>query len=67
MYLSIAQPEWFVPIHGEYRHMVANAELGVIMGVARDRTLICEDGDCLVLCRESLVRDGEIPAPYVIV
>jgi hypothetical protein len=37
------------------------------MGVARDRTLICEDGDCLVLCRESLVRDGEIPAPYVIV
>ena len=67
MYLSIAQPEWFVPIHGEYRHMVANAELGVIMGVARERTLICEDGDCLVLGRESLVRDGEIPAPYVIV
>ncbi len=67
MYLSIAQPEWFVPIHGEYRHMVANAELGVIMGVARDRTLICEDGDCLVLGRDSLVRDGEIPAPYVIV
>ena len=27
-YLSIAQPEWFVPIHGEFRHLVANAELG---------------------------------------
>ena len=32
-YLSIAQPEWYVPIHGEYRHLVANAKLGEIMGV----------------------------------
>ena len=24
----ITKPEWFVPIHGEYRHMVANAKLG---------------------------------------
>ena len=32
-YLSIAKPEWFVPIHGEYRHMVANAQLGELMGV----------------------------------
>ena len=32
-YLSIAQPEWYVPIHGEYRHLVANAELGEMMGV----------------------------------
>ena len=24
-YLSIAQPEWYVPVHGEYRHLVANA------------------------------------------
>ena len=27
-YLSIAQPEWYVPMHGEFRHLVANAELG---------------------------------------
>ena len=33
-YLSIVNPEWFVPIHGEYRHMVANAKLGELMGVA---------------------------------
>ena len=32
-YLSIVNPEWFVPIHGEYRHMVANARLGELMGV----------------------------------
>ena len=36
-YLSIARPEWYVPIHGEYRHMVANAKLGVVMGVPADK------------------------------
>ena len=32
-YLSIAKPEWYVPVHGEYRHLVANAALGEVMGV----------------------------------
>ncbi|MDO8362082.1 MAG: ribonuclease J, partial [Actinomycetota bacterium] len=32
-YLSITKPEWFVPIHGEYRHMVANAKLGYVMDI----------------------------------
>ncbi len=36
-YLSIARPEWYVPIHGEFRHLMANARLGETMGVARDR------------------------------
>ena len=31
--LSIARPEWFVPIHGEYRHLLAHAKLAVTMGV----------------------------------
>ena len=46
-YLSIAQPEWYVPIHGEFRHLVANARLGEVMGVPHDRVLVCEDGDVL--------------------
>ena len=48
-YLSIVQPEWFVPVHGEYRHLVANAALGRVMGLADDRVLLCEDGDVLLL------------------
>ena len=46
-YLSIARPEWYVPVHGEFRHLVANARLGELMGVPRDRVLVCEDGDAL--------------------
>ncbi|MEZ5298926.1 MAG: hypothetical protein R2697_22380 [Ilumatobacteraceae bacterium] len=38
------KPEWYVPIHGEFCHMMANGRLGEQMGMAHDRVL-CEDGD----------------------
>ncbi len=67
MYLSITNPEWFVPIHGEYRHMVANAKLGMLMGVPRDHVLLCEDGDVLELNDAGLSNVGRIPAGYLYV
>jgi ribonuclease J len=66
-YLSITNPEWFVPIHGEYRHMVANAKLGYLMGVPRDHVLVCEDGDVLELNDDELRAVGRVPAGYLYV
>ena len=66
-YLSITRPEWFVPIHGEYRHMVANAKLGYLMGVPRDHVLVCEDGDVLELDDDGLQAVGRVPAGYLYV
>lgn len=66
-YLSIVNPEWYVPIHGEYRHMVANAGLGVLMGVAADRVLLCEDGDVLELSDDGLEPVGRVPSGYLYV
>jgi len=66
-YLSIARPEWYVPIHGEYRHLVANAKLGAQMGVAQDHILQCEDGDVLQLDDDGLSAVGRIPAGYLYV
>lgn len=66
-YLSITRPQWYVPIHGEYRHMVANAKLGEIMGLARDHVLICEDGDVLELNDAGLFPVGRVPAGYLYV
>ncbi|OWY61423.1 ribonuclease J, partial [cyanobacterium TDX16] len=53
-YLSIAEPQWFVPVHGEYHHMVAHAKLGAQMGVDESRILVCEDGDQLELDDDGL-------------
>jgi ribonuclease J len=66
-YLSIAKPEWYVPIHGEYRHMVANARLGVLMGVPEQNVLVCEDGDTLELSDSGLAKVGRVPAGYLYV
>lgn len=66
-YLSIARPEWYVPIHGEYRHMVANTRLAHQMGVPRDHVLLCEDGDVIELSANGLEAVGRIPAGYLYV
>lgn len=66
-YLSIVNPEWFVPIHGEYRHMVANANLGELMGVPRDNIIQCEDGDMLELSDAGLAPIGRVPSGYLYV
>ena len=66
-YLSIVQPEWYVPIHGEYRHLVANAALGRRMGVDPARVLLCEDGDVLEIDDDGVRPVDRVPAGYVYV
>src|SRR5918994_607226 len=66
--LSIVRPDWFVPVHGEYRHMVAHAKLARAMGaVADDHVLVCTDGDQLVLDDGGMRVDREVPAGYLYV
>ena len=64
---SICQPEWFVPVHGEYRHLVAHAAIAGEMGLPEDRVLVCEDGDQLELTDDGLERTGHVPAGYLYV
>jgi ribonuclease J len=66
--LSIVRPDWFVPVHGEYRHMVAHARLARSMGVVgAEHVLVCTDGDQLVLDDDGLRVDATVPAGYLYV
>jgi len=60
--LSLVKPRYFVPIHGEYRHLVKHAQIASEMGMADDRILIAEDGD--VICFENLQMQLEKPVPF---
>ena len=51
---TVSRPEWFVPVHGEYRHLVAHAELAESLGLAGDRALLAQDGDQVVLTDDGL-------------
>ena len=47
--LNITKPRFFVPIHGQYRHLKAHASLAQTMGIPADQTFVLEDGEVLEL------------------
>jgi ribonuclease J len=65
--LDLTRPEWFVPVHGEYRHLVHHGRLAEVMGVEHGNVLISLDGDQLVLDDDGLRKVGEVPAGYLYV
>jgi ribonuclease J len=65
--MSVTKPECFVPVHGEYRHMVHHVRLGLSMGIDPSKILLCEDGDAVQLTARGISRDGKVPAGYVYV
>ena len=66
--LSLLSPEFFVPIHGEYRHLVHHARLARAVGVPTEHVIVCEDGDVLTLGPEGLdVERRAVPAGYTYV
>ncbi|HLG12515.1 MAG TPA: ribonuclease J [Dehalococcoidia bacterium] len=64
---ALIKPKFFVPIHGEYRHLVLHAQLARLMGVAEANALVLVDGDVLELDGETATMDDRIPADYVYV
>ena len=65
--LSVARPEHFIPVHGEFRHLRHHADIATGMGVPADRVLLCEDGDVVRLDEKGVDFDGEVPAGYLYV
>jgi ribonuclease J len=44
MMINLIRPQYFVPVHGEYRNLVRHAELAVELGVAKDHVFVVENG-----------------------
>jgi len=51
--LSLVKPKFFVPVHGEYRHLKLHAELARSMGIPKDNIFVLENGDILELGQDS--------------
>ena len=65
MMLSLTKPRNFVPIHGEYHHLVAHAALARSMGVPESGTFVLEDGDVLELTADGGGVVDTVPAGHV--
>ncbi|HEY3210384.1 MAG TPA: ribonuclease J [Actinomycetota bacterium] len=59
--LNLVRPRWFIPVHGELRHLAHHARLAREVGIPQDRILICEDGDTVQI-GEALHRGERITA-----
>ena len=64
---NIIRPGAVVPVHGEFRHLVAHAELAVATGTSPDQVLVCADGDRVVLRQGRVDRGAGFAAGRVFV
>ena len=64
---SAASPEWFVPVHGEYEHLVAHARLATEMGMASERVVLCCDGDRVELTDDGVRLVGSVGGDHLYV
>ena len=64
---SLVRPKYFVPIHGEYRHMALHAELAKSLGMPDKNVFVLTDGDVLELDERGARVAGRVPADYVYV
>jgi ribonuclease J len=63
--LSLTRPEYFIPIHGEYRHLVVHARLAEKLGMPRENVIVAEDGKVIAFDKdggriEDRVRTGRV-------
>ena len=65
--LSLVKPRYFVPVHGEYRHLVAHAAIARSMGVPASNTFVLTDGDVLEIDSYGADVVGSVPAGSVYV
>jgi ribonuclease J len=64
---NIVEPRNVMPVHGEWRHLVANAELAAATGVPRDRIVVVEDGVVVDLIDGRARVVGAVPCGYTYV
>lgn len=64
--IRLVRPRHFVPIHGEYRHLVRHRQLAIEAGVAERDCFLLEDGETLVLTASGARRGPEVPTGRLI-
>lgn len=64
---ALVRPKYFIPVHGEYRHLHKHAELAVEMGMPRSNVQIISNGDVVELTADSCKIAGNVPNGQILV
>ncbi|MQC16697.1 MAG: ribonuclease J [Chloroflexi bacterium] len=63
----LVRPSYFLPIHGEYRHLVLHRELAIQLGMDEDTAFVATDGDILEITADGARLAGTVSADYIYV
>ncbi|MEM9562587.1 MAG: ribonuclease J [Actinomycetota bacterium] len=61
---SVAEPTFFIPVHGEFYHLVAHAELATSMGMRDENVVVCEDGDQVTMSDGAIAKSGSVSSRW---
>ncbi|WP_194190240.1 ribonuclease J [Clostridium chrysemydis] len=64
---TIVKPRFFIPVHGEYRHLKLHAELALKTGLSKRNYLLPETGDVIEITRNSIKKNGSVNSGQVLV
>jgi len=65
--VQLVKPKYFIPVHGEYRHLFRHAALAHQLGVVSAEVLLLEDGHCIEFTEDGAFRRDPVPAGRVLV
>lgn len=64
---TLVKPKYVMPIHGEYKHLIAQKKIAESLGVPKDNIFIMKSGNVLELSEESAAITGSVPAGGILV
>lgn len=67
MMINLVRPKYFVPVHGEYRHLIKHANLAAELGIPRENIFVGENGLVLEFKKNSARANGRVTAGRVLV
>ncbi|MDD3267755.1 MAG: ribonuclease J [Syntrophomonadaceae bacterium] len=65
--LNLIRPKYFIPVHGEYRHLMKHAKLAESLGIPRSRIFVAENGQVIEVGRKKAIIAGKVAAGKVLV
>ena len=65
--MALLKPKYFMPIHGEYRHLYANKEIAEFMGIPSKNIFVSDIGRVLEIDKKGAKLEGTVPAGKVLV
>lgn len=65
--LSLVKPKYFIPAHGEVRHLMKHAKIAAQMGMPEENIFIMENGNCLEISQKEAKLVGDVPSGNILV